>query len=81
MGELALRCGASGLPIFIGLSAIVLALGGSPVLAQDARTNRIQIEYVPPKSPEYKSLMDSLKANHGLEKMQEMFSPFRLPGI
>lgn len=80
MGELALRRGAPGLLIFIGFSAIALALGESPVLAQDARTNRIQIEYLPPKNPEYQSLVDSLKANHGLEKMQEIFSPFRLPG-
>jgi hypothetical protein len=80
MGELALRRRAPGLLIFIGVSAIALALGESPVLAQDARTNRIQIEYLPPKNPEYQSLVDSLKANHGLEKMQEIFSPFRLPG-
>ncbi|MBV9630085.1 MAG: hypothetical protein JO230_18480 [Xanthobacteraceae bacterium] len=64
----------------IALSAVVLAFVALPAPAQEARTNRIQIEYVPPKSPEYQSLLDSLKANHGLEKMQEIFSPFRLPG-
>ena len=64
----------------VAVGAVVLTFITLPAPAQEARTNRIQIEYVPPKSPEYQSLLDSLKANHGLEKMQEIFSPFRLPG-
>jgi hypothetical protein len=78
MCELTLRRGGSGLAIFIALSAVVPASLSLPAWAQEARTNRIQIEYVPPKSAEYQSLMESLKANHGLEKMQEIFSVFRL---
>jgi Putative metallopeptidase len=65
------------------LTAVVTgaALFGSlalPASAQEARTDRIRIEYVPPKNLEYQSLLDSLKANQGLEKMQETFAPFRL---
>src|SRR5262245_40617291 len=79
MCELTLRRGGSGLAIFIALSAVVPASLSLPAQAQEARTNRIQIEYVPPKRPEYQTLMESLKANHGLEKMQEILSVFRLP--
>jgi hypothetical protein len=78
MCELILRRGGSG-PAIIALVAVILASLALPAQAQEARTNRIQIEYVPPKSPEYQSLMESLKANHGLEKMQEIFSVLRLP--
>ncbi len=79
MCELILRCARSGPTVIAALGAVVVASLSLPALAQEARTNRIQIEYVPPKSPEYQSLMESLKANHGLEKMQEIFSVFRLP--
>jgi hypothetical protein len=80
MCEFVSRRARSGTAV-IALSAVVLASVTLPAPAQDARTNRIQIEYVPPKSPEYQSLVDSLKANHGLEKMQEIFSPFACRGI
>ena len=76
MCELIVRRARCGPAIIAG---IVVTLLGLPAWAQEARTNRIQIEYVPPKSPEYQSLLDSVKANHGLEKMQEIFSVFRLP--
>jgi hypothetical protein len=79
MCDLILRRPRSGPTVIVALGAVVLGLLALPAQAQEARTNRIQIEYVPPKSPEYQSLMESLKANHGLEKMQEIFSVFRLP--
>jgi hypothetical protein len=47
--------------------------------AQDAETNRIQIEYFEPKNPAYKPTMDLLKERRTLEKLKEVFSPFRLP--
>jgi Putative metallopeptidase len=78
MSEFVSRCARSATTT-IALSATVLAFVTLPAPAQEARTNRIQIEYVPPKSPEYQSVMETLKANHGLEKMQEVFSVFRLP--
>lgn len=79
MRELILRRGGSGPATIVTLSMVVLALLALPARAQEPRTNHIQIEYVPPKSPEYQSLMESLKANHGLEMMQDIFSVFRLP--
>ncbi len=60
------------------LWAVLVALTAIPAGAQEARTNRIQIEYVPPKSANFQSLFDRLKAGRALEKMQEIFSPFRL---
>jgi hypothetical protein len=56
----------------------LLGLGGS-ALAQEARTNRMQIEYVPPNDPAFQPIYDALKQNHTLEKLQQIFSPFRLP--
>ena len=52
---------------------------GAPAVAQDARTNRMQIEYVPPTDPEFQPFYDALKQNHTLEKLQQILSPFRLP--
>lgn len=79
MRELILRRGGSGPATIVTLSTVVLALLALPARAQEPRTNHIQIEYVPPKSPEYQSLMETLKANHALEMMQDIFSVFRLP--
>jgi hypothetical protein len=45
----------------------------------DERTNRIRIEYVPPKNPEHQELYELLKESHALEILQEILSPFRLP--
>jgi hypothetical protein len=45
----------------------------------DEAPNRIRIEYVPPHTNNYQDLAQRLKANHALEKMQQMFSSFRLP--
>ena len=64
--------------IAVAASTVLVSFLAAPAVAQEARTNRIKIEYVPPKNPEFQSLMESLKANHGLEKMQETFAPFRL---
>jgi len=47
--------------------------------ADKAQTNRIRIEYVPPKNPEHQNLYDMLKANLALETIQKLFSPFRFP--
>ena len=43
------------------------------------QTNRIRIEYVPPKNPEHQNLYEVLKAHGALETIQKLFSPFRLP--
>jgi hypothetical protein len=52
---------------------------GIYVGADEARPNRILIEYVPPNSSHHQKLLDRLKARHALEMLQQMFSPFRLP--
>ena len=52
---------------------------GGPAVADDARTNRMQIEYVPPKNPAFQPIYDALKQHQALEKLQQIFSPFRLP--
>ena len=45
----------------------------------DAQSNRIGIEYVPPKNPAHQPLYEMLKERRVLEKLQEIFSPFQLP--
>jgi hypothetical protein len=57
----------------------MVVAGALPAAAQDAQTNRIRIAYVPPKSEKLQGLFDTLKAKHGLELMQQLFAPFRLP--
>jgi hypothetical protein len=66
--------GASCLAVSIAMTA----LAAIPASADEARPNRIHIEYVPPKSPENQRLYEALKERRALEKMQEIFSPFRL---
>src|SRR6476646_7125630 len=56
---------------------IVMAAAVSPAIADEA-PNRVRIEYAPPKSPKYQDLVNRLKANRALEKMQEMFGSFKL---
>jgi len=48
-------------------------------IAGETRTNRIQIEYVAPRDPGHQELYEFLKQRRALEKLQEIFSPFRLP--
>jgi Putative metallopeptidase len=49
------------------------------VNAERERTDRIRIEYVPPKNEEQQSVHDKLKERGALEMVQKLFSPFRLP--
>jgi len=41
--------------------------------------NRITIEYVPPKNPDFQQIYKLLRQRHALETLQQMFAPFRLP--
>jgi len=43
------------------------------------RAGEITIEYVPPSNPDPLPIYESLKQNKALEKVQQLFSPFRLP--
>ena len=52
----------------LAVSIAVTALAAIPAGADEARPNRIHIEYVPPKSPENQRLYDALKERRALEK-------------
>ena len=80
-----LGCGGTSGPAalkLVGLGcAVGLALAGSaaPAAADAPQPNRIKIEYVPPKNPDHQKIYESLKQHQVLEKLQEIFSPFKLP--
>ena len=63
----------------ISIGTALLTLPQTSPIAAEARTNRILIEYVPPTNPAHRPLYDLLKQHRTLEKLQEAFSPFRLP--
>ena len=61
------------------------AIGSSVAQSQTSakqgdRPNRVAIAYVPPANQQFKGLYDFLKERRALEKIQELLSPFRLPG-
>jgi Putative metallopeptidase len=47
--------------------------------ADQARTNRIRVEYVLPKNLDHQYLYDLLKERQAFETLQQILSPFRLP--
>jgi Putative metallopeptidase len=51
---------------------------GKTLGADKARTNRIRVEYAPPKTADHRYLYDLLKERQALETLQQIFSPFRL---
>lgn len=63
---------------FLGTFGSPLSVTGARA-STDAQPNRIRIEYVPPTSPEHQSIYEMVKERRVLEKMQEIYSPFRLP--
>lgn len=63
----------------LGACAVMLALAGGEVLADEARPDRIVISYEEPKNPEHRALYEALKAKHALEKFKGIFSPLKLP--
>jgi hypothetical protein len=48
-------------------------------LSREARPNRIQIEYELPTNPQHQEVYKYVKDHKSLERIQEIFSPFRLP--
>jgi hypothetical protein len=66
----------AGLCCAFGLALVGLA---APAAADALRPNRILIEYVPPKNPDHQKIYEDLKRRQVLEKLQEIFSPFKLP--
>ena len=64
------------------LSAITLSfvlIVPTSTIAAELQTNRMTIEYVPPTNPAHQTLYQRLMERRTLEKLQELFSPFRLP--
>jgi len=53
--------------------------GTAKSLNEEPRPNRIKFEYVPPTNPQHEVVYRDLKESKALEKVQEIFSPFRLP--
>jgi Putative metallopeptidase len=64
-----------------GLTLALSAVQASAASAasDEARPNRIQFEYVPPQKPENQRVYAHIKEGHALEKIQQLFNPFRLP--
>ena len=66
-----------------GLTALCVAasllLNTTGAAAAESLPNRIKPEYYPPKNPAHQPIFDLLKEKRALEKLQEIFSPLRLP--
>jgi hypothetical protein len=60
------------------VAATLLALAPD-VEGAEAQPNRVRVEYYPPKNPAHQPIYDMLREKRALEKLQEVFSPFRLP--
>src|SRR5262249_49413244 len=58
---------------------VLVASAQVPILTAEVQTNRMRVEYVPPTNPAHQALYELLKEKRALEKLQEIFSPFRLP--
>jgi hypothetical protein len=70
--------GAAGIPLAALCVAASLPLH-APARAADAQPNRMKAEYYAPTNPEHKPIYDMLREKRSLEKLQEIFSPLRLP--
>ena len=57
---------------------LLLAIG-SVLAASNAEPQRIRIEYAKPENPAHQQLYEMLQNHRVLEKLQEIFGPFRLP--
>ena len=69
----------SAVTLSSAIGIVLFAFSGPLAAADDGRPNRIRIEYVQPTKPENQPLYDMLKQHRALEKVQELFSPVRLP--
>jgi len=52
---------------------------GSALAAPETAPQRIRIEYAQPENPAHQPLYEALQRRQVLEKLQEIFGPFRLP--
>jgi hypothetical protein len=65
--------------LFSTICISLVVMSHTPTAAAEAQTNRIRIEYSPPKNPALQTVYELVKERRVLEKLQEIFSPFRLP--
>ena len=66
-------------PLIVAGCIALLMVSHLPVATAGPQANRIRIEYFDPSNPVYKPVYDMLKERRTLEKLQEIFSPLRLP--
>lgn len=76
---LTLLASATGFSLSALCIAAFLQLYAPAATASEASPNRIKPEYYPPKDPAHQPIYDALREKRALEKLQEIFSPFRLP--
>jgi hypothetical protein len=70
----------SWIPWVLAAACMPLVLTSQlPATAAETQANRIRIEYFVPSNSAYKPIYDLLKERRTLEKVQELFSPLRLP--
>src|SRR5215475_4385292 len=62
-----------------GITLGFILIIATTTIAAEAQTNRMVVEYVPPTNPAHRALYQRLMERRTLEKLQELFSPFRLP--
>jgi hypothetical protein len=67
-----------GVLLAVVAPSFAAAQSASPPASGDARTNRVQIQYVPPTNPAHQPILDLMKERHVLERIQKLLSPFRL---
>lgn len=70
-----LKMGSLALPVCLWAGSAAHAQHG----ADTARPDRIQIEYIQPKTPAHQQIYETIKERQVLEKLKEIFSPFKLP--
>jgi len=59
--------------------AVLALLVATATAAADFKPSRIDIQYVPPKSPEYESLYKRVQERRRLEMIRDLLTPLRLP--
>jgi hypothetical protein len=64
---------------FLLAAVAFVASGPAPAFAEEMKAERIHIEYVPPKNPDHEALYNQLMERTSLEKIRDIFMPFRLP--
>ena len=65
--------------LLCGICISVIVMPMAALAAADGQTNRIRIEYFRPSNPALLATYELAKEKRVLERLQEVFSPFRLP--